>query len=786
MKFCLAFLALLPALSFAALEHPRAFFTKDELPALRAKAQLPEGQKICNPILTCVDFHSPKLLVDSVPKTYAVEFTTNTVDRDQGVMAGRVINLAAGWVVTGDEKYLKTLRLYFKELATWPTWYNQYAPPMSAQVDLYYGKLLAAVALAYDWTYNELPPDERDAIRKTLANQVDYGVEWCKHDRSIGFEKYIYNHWAILEGGLGIATLLLEGEDPRWEGWNKEIYTDRMARVKFLLDNIKDGTYWEGRPYHGEYFNLMLPYLHLASKLKDPKILPREYLYNVGTWYLYNYVPDSLNMLMQYSDYNPRKDFWQGADQLLRYSAALGNRNAEWLHQAIYTSKHNKGRDHECGRCFDTIFEFLYWDPKVTALAPDDPSAPLPLNRTFPDLEAVIWRTGWGANDLAFGLKTGPNKGGRFATDRMVKKEYPFETQYNMNGHFHMDNGTFYINRGDQVLVGEVAQYYAMDSKFHNLVVVDDKDLCHSIGVRYLPDTDGRLLTSVDKTTGHNFLACDETNPYRGWTQGELMPDEKWLKEYKRYILFSRPDVFIMVDNITSDKPHKYDWFVHFSEEPADVPKADDGGWVKAPCGDAATGVKTLAPAGFAQSFGIHDFRQDNHRHYLDVHPSEQVTNTRFVNVLWPTALADWDKKPDVTLVENSVQGVLVRITPRNQKSTTVQDHLIKCVSDPSVTIGKYDLTGEAASVTRDDKATLQSVFIVNGKHLADGKIVLISSADKALSLEAKYEGAGLVVSAEGDIKGAKIYGPSVNTGQVTLNGKSVSVTREGDYLVLD
>jgi len=197
-------------------------------------------------------------------------------------------------------------------------------------------------------------------------------------------------------------------------------------------------------------------------------------------------------------------------------------------------------------------------------------------------------------------------------------------------------------------------------------------------------------------------------------------------------------------------------------------------------------GVKTLAPLGYGQTFGIHHCRNENQRYYLDVHPAGAVANTRFVNVLWPTRLADWDKKPDVTLVENSGKGVLVRIATKTPGAATVQEHLVKCVADPSVVIGNYELAGEAASVSRDEKGGLLSIFIVKGNRLSDGKTTLISSADKALSLEAKFVEHGLVISAEDDdIKGAKIYGPSVNPQQVTRNGKSVSARKDGEYLVL-
>jgi len=65
--------------------------------------------------------------------------------------------------------------------------------------------------------------------------------------------------------------------------------------------------------------------------------------------------------------------------------------------------------------------------PPALNAEPINPVPPdnLPLDRTFSDIECVIWRTGWEQDDLVFGLKCGAY-GGKFFRDNYLAKEYPF------------------------------------------------------------------------------------------------------------------------------------------------------------------------------------------------------------------------------------------------------------------------------------------------------------------------------------------------------------------------
>jgi len=785
-----AFLILLPSLSFAALDHPRTFFAKDDLPAIRAKAQTAEGQVICKPVLNAVLAKPRRPLLDDPPPKYTEEYTTNNVDNDVGSLGAIIQNLAFAYVVTGDKKYLNKEREYFKEIAGWPTWYNEYAPPKSAQIDLYFGKLLAAVSLSYDWLYDDLPPDEREAIHKALANWVDYGVKWLQADRKTGWEKFAYNHWAVIESGLGIATLVLEGEDPRSDGWMKEIYQDRLPRVQGLLVGIKDGTWWEGTQYQGEEFSMLLPFLYLSAKLKDPAILPRDYFCNLGLWRVYNYVNDSNNPLTMYSDQPYRRGKWSALpDPLLRFSARLGNRYAEWLHGIYNSPELSSGRDDGATRCSQTAFEFFFWDPSVKPMAPDDPSAPLPLNHTFSDLEVAIWRTGWGDQDLAFALKSGPYKGGRYATDRYKNKEYPFETCYNMNGHFHSDAGTFYLNRGSRILISEVSGYGVIESKYHNVVLVDGQNQFFSDLVNYFADTDARL-ESVREGPDFNFLVSDQTARYRGFSKADRAPTPKVLTKYKRYVLFSRPDYFIMVDDIHSASSHKYDWLCHFSEagSNAQLTAAGDD-WLKAPSGDQVVGLKVLAPSGYRWEAGIHSDKPDKskadmNRYYADITPATNTADTRFVTVFYPTYATNWADRPEVSLLDNTAQGVLIRTKFKGAKAGATQDTLVKCVAADGMSAGQYHMTGASAGATRDSQGALQQVFLTDGKSFADGNKTLLESPKKAIAVEAKYAGPALALYSTDDLKDLKVYAPGVGTDKVTVNGKPTVVTKQGDYLL--
>ena len=73
--------------------------------------------------------------------------------------------LAMAYLLTGDRKYLDSMRRVLSALVSFETWGDD--------LDLVTGHFMAGAAIAYDWLYNDLPADERKAIAEKMAKHAE-------------------------------------------------------------------------------------------------------------------------------------------------------------------------------------------------------------------------------------------------------------------------------------------------------------------------------------------------------------------------------------------------------------------------------------------------------------------------------------------------------------------------------------------------------------------------------------------------------------------------------------
>ncbi|MFH1926992.1 MAG: hypothetical protein ABIK79_02280, partial [Chloroflexota bacterium] len=522
--------------------------------------------------------------------------------------------------------------------------------------------------------------------------------------------------------------------------------------------------------------SLSLPFLVNLRRLTGQDLMPHTYLRNYAYWRLYNYLPHIVHPVFTHGDWELSYGNAHQPQQLLRLVASeYSDARAQWLAQRLIDAD---GRHASVWSSPWYVFEGLWYNPSIPAQAPDG----LPLDRTFPDFEGVIWRSGWGDNDLVFALKTGPY-GGRNSFTTWVNGQYPWDhpgvDKYNV-GHDHDDTNTFYLYRGNVDLSSENLGNDESQTSFHNALLIDGSGqyrppaVYNSIGYywrepRLFEGIDG-LLQATYQAGGFSFLISDATNRYRSTgTDGE--PTDFWLNEYKRHVLFVKPGYVVMVDNIRSDTTHRYDWVAHFGSS-----VTMEESWVK---GTAASnqmlGIKVLSPASFSTSIG------NDGKDYVRVRPSSDVADVRFVNVLYPTDTTNWDLKPVITSLGETDQATGVRVSLDG-----TQDHLFKYGSEGSVSLGEYEFNGQVASVIKDSQGNLTHLFLGKGTHLADsnGSRTLLQASNPATVLEATYSGTALALSGE-NVEGLSLYAPNVDPGEVTLNGQPVDAARDGDSIIL-
>lgn len=753
--------------------HPRLFFSSDQIPALRSRASgshIAIWQRIQS--VANSELRTPRLQMPAEGDQDAF--------RDAG---NRLVVVAFAYVVTGNQEFGDLARQRLLAYSTWQYWGDLAG---YGQRRLGFHHMIFGVALAYDWMYNSLSESDRQEIRGALARHTQESFEASGSPRSVEAwgnwwrRAYTQNHHWVNTAALGMAALALDGEDARSSQW-LGLATEQFQRDKALAEGIGDGTWHEGLPYQTYALATALPFLYNLNRLRGTDILPDRYLQAYGLWRIYNSLPDTTRFVFTYGDLQSSwtDAFWPPS--VLRFIASrLQDGRSQWMADEFEL---NATARSSTSAAPWSVFEFFFYDPGVPALPPAD----LPTSRAFPDLEGVIWRAGWGKDDLTFALKTGAYAG-RFAFDTFTSSpprfpwDHPDSDMMN-DGHDHDDTNTFYIYRGNVCLSSETAGVDAFATSYHNTVLVDGKgqyrDPDYGPGYNYwdmnrdpFVGSDGHLDLAAG-SPNFDYLVADATNRYR-LPDSLGRPGDRLVDEFRRYVLFARPGYFVMVDNIRSQNTHQYDWTVHFATS-----VEAEGDWLKGTAANSQVlGVKVLSPDPFVITTG------SDGNPYARVRPSISTTDTRFVTVLFPTDLASWDNRPAMEILGNSDQAAGVRVLLDG-----TQDHLIKYGNQDLVAVATYEFDGKAASVIQDSNGALRRTFLGQGSKLLSekGARVLIEVPRKTAAVEASYPGTALSIWGDNlEGSGARFYGPSVALSQVTLNGKPATATRSGDYVVLD
>lgn len=748
------------------LTHPRLFFAGETSDELRQKANSTHAD-IWQPIQEYAFNNLANSLPAEAPANGDLE-----IYRDYG---NAIIPIALTCVITDEADYCDLAKHYLLTFAGWQQWgENNWR-------DLGHAHMLMGNSLAYDWLYSRLTPAEREEVRISLGNWAEklyeasssdvYVDEWQNWWR----KAYVQNHHAIVNSALGMAGLALLGEDERADKWVAHA-AEQLSRFQYLLNGIEDGSWHESIPYQSYALTMSLPFLVNLRSIQNQNLLPDVYLRNYPYWGIYNLLPNSIRFLMTYGNFEWS---WGNAFQpqnIYRFIAAeYGDHHAEWLARQLIDAN---GRNANIWSAPYYAFEFFYYDPSIAAAPPTN----LPLFRVFPDLEGVIWRTGWDNDDLLFGLKSGPY-GGRFAFETFVQNSFPWEPPCADSGcmfnidHNHDDSNTFYMFRAGSWLAPENIGVSKTETSYHNTILIDGQGQYRPKEFWEDPEdfrNSDAFLVETANTPTFNYVASDATRRYK------QIPG---IQEVTRYVLFVRKSYFLMVDNLLADSPHRFEWISHFGNAVSVQDK-----WILGAAGDGQIlGVYVVAPESFVTETG------NDGLPYVRIRPETDANNARFVNLLFPTREAEWHLRPAVHSFSDSGGALLMQVDNINESMSlepSSTDTVLLTYTQPHnslvapQTIGSYSFDGRAAVISQLPDGTLTHLMIHEGTFLSDDSkgILLIDNLDAAADLEITYSQKSVILN--GNLPGdeIKLYAP--NASELLINGKPTAFQRIGDYIV--
>ncbi len=447
--------------------------------------------------------------------------------------------LAMAYVVSGERKYLESARAWALASCSYKTWgLGRYDG-----MDLAAGHQLFGLGIVYDWCYADLDEAARETIRETIVRRGTAMFEGAVTRKAYWGRSYLQNHLWVNACGLAVAGLAVfdEVQDAQlWIGFA----LDKFRRTMDALGD--DGASHEGVGYWEYGVEYLLKFMHLARERLGVDLYQHDWWRNTARYPLYLSLPRAAwtrsNSIVDIADC-PR-GHWYGPDYLLRGLAReYRDPRAQWL------ARETDAADVTSSGA--SWLNLVWYDPAVPATPPTE----LPTLRHFDDMDIVSARSDWSGGESLVVFKCGPFIG---------HKAVPEFTYDPGGGHVHPDANHFVLFGAGEWLVRDDG-YRSKWTGQHNTLLIDGRGQLGEgkqwfegavpLAARSRP----RIVKAVSSDTLDHIVG-DATEAY---------PADLGLQRFQRHLLFLKPDVLIVADDIRLKEPKKLELRFHPEQQTA-------------------------------------------------------------------------------------------------------------------------------------------------------------------------------------------------------------------------
>ncbi len=494
--------------------HPRLFLTDDRIEELQQAIQTTHAG------LWAEIKHRADSLVSVDPPSYKASSS------DPGQLWQRSVGnampyLAIAYRLTGQTKYLEAAKRWALASCSYPQW----GLGDRNNTDLATGHQLFGLALVYDWCYHDFDQSMRDRIRTTLVSRANAMFEMAAKGELWWHNLYMQNHLWVNICGLGAAGLAVfdeAGDDALlWVG----MAVQKLETTMSILG--PDGAGHEGVGYWEYGVEHMLKLMQLTEDLLDIDFHDQAWWKNAARYSLYLSLPRSswarYNSVASFADSPPHH--WYGPDHILRHLATRYNDGyAQWLADQVDTAEIESSNAQ--------WLNLIWYKPSVPLRHPRT----LPTLHHFTDMGIVSARSGWTGDENLVALKCGP----------FIGHKAIMEFTYDPGGHHtHPDAGHFVVFANGEWLFNDDGVGPKWTNQHNTLLIggkgqlgegSDNFESWESLRTRARP----RILTAVSEPQ-YDHIAADVTPAYS---------DDRGLKRFVRHLLFVKPDVLLVLDDV--------------------------------------------------------------------------------------------------------------------------------------------------------------------------------------------------------------------------------------------
>jgi len=513
--------------------HPRILMTSSELTAFRKRMKNSQQAKL---IVNAADRfigREPPAEDTAIPrqkgknafeqKNFA-KWASKALGNQLSASTGA---LARAYIITGDKKYGQQAIRYAIHTAK----FDPEGLTSSKVSDFANGTCLRAMTLAYDSCFDLLTSQEKNELRDAIAVRAGrLFANWRNNLETQVFSAHIWQHILHEFAEAAFATL---GEVEDAELWASYVYELWLARVPLLGGN--DGGWANGNNYFDTNFVTLISIPTFFEKLTGVDFFSHPWYRNSIYYMIYTWPPRSASD--GFGDGCERKHL--APLSRLAFADILGRKfDDSYAHWYVRESL----QPLQASLQSDSSQRWHRLRVGDDSPAPTRSSFDLPQARPFRDIGVVAMHKDLAdtSNNLMLAFRSSP---------------------FGSFNHAHANQNSFNILFGGERLFSNSGYYisYADDhfkdwykhSRGHNTVLIDNKGQLAG-----KPEGYGWIARYLH---GQRITYClgDASNAYGN--AGLIL--------FRRHVVFLRPSIVVIYDELEADHPAQWSWLLHCPEK---------------------------------------------------------------------------------------------------------------------------------------------------------------------------------------------------------------------------
>jgi len=434
--------------------------------------------------------------------------------------------LALMYLLTEEEEYFANSQRWIEALLSIKNWGNE-------DGNLLRAAWCVGLAIEYDWLYDYLDDELKEKIEKRLLYEGSIIKKTAAKYRALS------NHLLIETSALGIIGLVLLKQNEE-----AKIYLNQADEwANYIISYAPaDGAWGEGILYWQYGLRYFLIFLKSAEAAGYKNYFENyDWLKQTGYFPIYFSLPTEKTQVVNFSD-----------------SPSEVNIPAFILH--FLASKYNNGYFQFFGNKLKakgkdkfSWMDLIEYDQNIT---PNNINT-LPTLHHFHDMGFVMMRSDWGKSATVIGFRCGPAAGHRNQSSPLRLKYHGFGP-----GHEHPDINSFSIFSKGEWLAIDPGYTYLKETRNHNTIIVNKFGQAGSNG-KWLD-----YLEFESREPAPEILMVESNNIYDYviGDAGNIYVDQAEIKTFRRHLLFLKPNILIVADELEARKDSDFEWLINAKE----------------------------------------------------------------------------------------------------------------------------------------------------------------------------------------------------------------------------